>query len=269
MARHLAFVPQSAVAMAALATLVSPGLAQADPDDLPYGPDTCVQGYVWREARSGDTVCVTPDVRSRTAQENATAADRREPNGGPYGPDTCKQGFVWREAFDGDVVCVTPDIRGQTLADNAAAASRKEANQDNQPKTDPNGPNFVIWSLPDCYVVLDGAGPGRDTLGVGFQLQSLGPGSVDKLIPARVALDSGATVTPNVSQGGGPMGNSMVYGQVTIDSSFYRRDNRVTITADPNNEYIERVESDNSLVVLIPRQPRPSDSQIPLRCQIA
>ena len=267
MAKHAALALQSAVA--ALSTVVVPGLAQADPGDLPYGPDTCIQGYVWREARSGDTVCVTPAVRSRTAQENATAADRREPNGGPYGPATCKQGFVWREAFDGDVVCVTPDIRDQTLADNAAAESRKQSNQDTQPKTNPSGPNFAIWSLPDCYVVLDGAGPGRDTLGVGFQLQSLGPGSVDKLIPARIALDTGEAATLNVSQGGGPQGTAMAYGQLTIGSSFYRRDNRVTITADPNNEYIERVESDNSLVVLIPRQPRPANSQIPLKCAVA
>jgi hypothetical protein len=36
-----------------------------------YGPEACAQGYVWREAISGDRVCVTPDVRSRSASENA------------------------------------------------------------------------------------------------------------------------------------------------------------------------------------------------------
>ncbi len=61
---------------------------------LPYGPDTCMQGFVWREARSGDTVCVTPDVRSSTAQENAQSRQNVEPNGGAYGPTTCKQGLV-------------------------------------------------------------------------------------------------------------------------------------------------------------------------------
>jgi hypothetical protein len=100
--------------------------ATADP--LPYGPDTCIQGYVWREARPGDTVCVEPAVRDRTLQENATAAQGREPNGGAYGPNTCRSGLVWREAFDGDTVCVTTDIRHEAWNDNAAAASRKAAN---------------------------------------------------------------------------------------------------------------------------------------------
>lgn len=102
--------------------------APAAAEPLPYGPDTCAQGFVWREARAGDVVCVTPAVRSSTAQQNGAAAQNVEPNGGAYGPDTCKQGFVWREAFSGDSVCVTPAVRSQAAADNAAAASRKAAN---------------------------------------------------------------------------------------------------------------------------------------------
>ena len=129
-AKPSSLLPLSAVAFAAFASAACSVPAQADPNELPYGPDTCVQGYVWREARDGDTVCVTPDVRTRTAQENATATEHREPGGGPYGPNTCKQGFVWREAFDGDVVCVTPDVREQTWRDNAAAQSRRQVNVD-------------------------------------------------------------------------------------------------------------------------------------------
>ena len=213
-----------------------------------------------------------PPTPSRIATGPPNGSPSREPNGGPYGPNTCRQGFVWREAFDGDVVCVTPEIRAQTRADNAAAESRKQANQPGTDTgtTDPKGPDFVIWTLPDCFVVLDGAGPGKDTLGVGFQVQNAGPGTVDKLIPVRAALDSGPNVTLNASQGGGPAGNAQVYATLTIDSSsFYQRDNRLTITADPDNKYVERVESDNSQVVLVPRQPRPQNSQIPLRCQTA
>jgi hypothetical protein len=173
---------------------------------------------------------------------------------------------VWREAFDGDVVCVTPDIRDQTHADNAAAASRKQTNAN---KTDPNGPNFIIWTAPDCSVVLDGAGPGRDTLNVGYQIQNLGPADINRAVPVRVSLDSGASVDYNASLGGGPDGRSQHYAQLTVDGSFYQRDNRVEITADPNDEYNERVESDNSRVVLIPRQPRPASSMIDLHCQVA
>jgi hypothetical protein len=121
------WLASSAVAIAALAGIAGQAPAQAEP--LPYGPDTCIQGFVWREARPGDTVCVTPDIRTATAQQNANAAQNREPNGGAYGPNTCKQGFVWREAFDGDVACVTPGVRQQAATDNAAAASRKQADQ--------------------------------------------------------------------------------------------------------------------------------------------
>jgi hypothetical protein len=111
--------------LAILATLggtVSQPVAFADPSNI------CVQGYVWRAARPGDAVCVTPGVRDTTAQENQLAAQRVNPNGGPYGPDTCLQGFVWREAFDGDHVCAPVGSRTQAANDNAAAASRIAAN---------------------------------------------------------------------------------------------------------------------------------------------
>jgi len=85
---------------------------------------TCISGYVWREARLGDRVCVEPLVRTNTAAENSMAASRREPNGGAYGPDTCRQSYVWREAFSGDRVCVPPVARSRAAADNAAAARR-------------------------------------------------------------------------------------------------------------------------------------------------
>jgi hypothetical protein len=93
--------------------------------DLPYGPDTCLQGFVWREAWSDDHVCVTPQTRSQTAEDNRLADSRRSPNGGPYGPDTCRQGYVWREAFPGDHVCVPPETRTRAVEDNRLAASRR------------------------------------------------------------------------------------------------------------------------------------------------
>ncbi|MEU7728592.1 hypothetical protein AB0B78_25660 [Streptomyces sp. NPDC040724] len=34
-----------------------------DPAGGAYGPDTCLQGYVWRESFDGDTQCVTPAER--------------------------------------------------------------------------------------------------------------------------------------------------------------------------------------------------------------
>jgi hypothetical protein len=118
------------VAPALAVTMMSAtsGVVAAQADPLPYGPDTCIDGFVWRNARSGDAVCVLPETRDQVAQENADPGAHEDPNGA-YGPQSCAQGYVWRQAFDGDTICVTPEIRTATLADNAAAASRKAANQ--------------------------------------------------------------------------------------------------------------------------------------------
>lgn len=48
-----------------------PGLQKARKDPTgPYGPETCVQGYVWREAFEGDTTCVPGSTRTRSYWEN-------------------------------------------------------------------------------------------------------------------------------------------------------------------------------------------------------
>jgi hypothetical protein len=99
------------------------------PADLPYGPDTCKQGYVWRDAFAGDHVCVTPEVREQARNDNKQAAERVQPGGGAYGPDTCKQGFVWREASPTDHVCVTSDVRSQAKSDNSQANKRRACPQ--------------------------------------------------------------------------------------------------------------------------------------------
>jgi hypothetical protein len=41
-----------------------------------YGPDTCIYGYVWREARPSDHVCVIPGTRTQAARDNAAAPGR-------------------------------------------------------------------------------------------------------------------------------------------------------------------------------------------------
>jgi hypothetical protein len=85
--------------------------------------DRCQSGYLWREARRDDHVCVAPEVRQRTADENATAASRRDPTGA-YGRDTCLPGYVWRDAVQGDHVCVVPRSRDQAASDNRNASAR-------------------------------------------------------------------------------------------------------------------------------------------------
>jgi hypothetical protein len=102
-------VPVVAVLVAAGAT---PALA-----DVFWGPDSCVSGYVWREAMPTDHVCVPPATRDRTRLDNSLAPTRWF--NGPFGPHTCIGGFVWREAVAWDDVCVTLDIRTQAAQDNA------------------------------------------------------------------------------------------------------------------------------------------------------
>jgi len=96
-----------------------------------YGPDTCVSGYVWREAVENDHVCVTPDQRTQARRDNAQARYRVSLTNKSYGAPTCRQGYVWREAdryLNGDrftdKVCVPPDERAQAAADNAQRTQR-------------------------------------------------------------------------------------------------------------------------------------------------
>jgi hypothetical protein len=89
----------------------------------PVSSNTCASGYVWRNARPNDLVCVPPASRTRAAQENAQSAARW--TAGAYGPKTCIAGYVWREAFDGDQVCVTPAARDMARQENSQGPARR------------------------------------------------------------------------------------------------------------------------------------------------
>lgn len=106
--------------------ILNPGTTPPPPaaPSLPYGPDTCNDGYVWRDAIPGDHVCVTPASRAEAAHENAIAGSRVDPTGA-YGPNTCKPGFVWREAYSGDVVCVTGARRSAVHQENINGPSHR------------------------------------------------------------------------------------------------------------------------------------------------
>ena len=102
----------------------APAPPPAPSPPLPYGPDTCKPGFVWRDAIPGDHVCVTPARRAAAASENAIAGSRVDPTGA-YGPNSCKPGFVWREAYAGDVVCVTPARRTEVHQENLDGPSHR------------------------------------------------------------------------------------------------------------------------------------------------
>src|SRR6202011_2531674 len=84
-----------------------------------YGPDTCLEGWVWREAFPGDHVCVTPATRTQAAYDNSQAASR------VIFRHFCKRGYVWRKASPTDNVCVLPVTAAQVVTDNAQAANRR------------------------------------------------------------------------------------------------------------------------------------------------
>lgn len=86
---------------------------------LPYGPDTCKSGYVWREAIPKDHVCVTPGSREQAKSDNALRASRISRTDRTYGPETCMPGYVWREVVPSDRVCVTPQTRERTKLENS------------------------------------------------------------------------------------------------------------------------------------------------------
>jgi hypothetical protein len=110
------------VAAASTFAVVVPAPAHAAP-----APDTCVSGYVWREAVAGDRVCVTPQTRSQAWYDNSLAPYRRNPTGA-YGPYTCINGYVWRTVVPSDLVCVTPAVRTQAAYDNSQAQYRRLGN---------------------------------------------------------------------------------------------------------------------------------------------
>jgi hypothetical protein len=109
--------------LAALATvLTAAALAAPAAEALPYGPYTCQNGYVWRNAFANDQVCVTLTDNFVVAQENAAGPSHT--NFSTSYPYWCLSGYVWRQAKPTDYVCVVPASRDRERANNGNAESR-------------------------------------------------------------------------------------------------------------------------------------------------
>ncbi|CAF3600070.1 unnamed protein product [Rotaria sp. Silwood1] len=89
-----------------------------NPSRFVYGPLTCQNGFVWREADDYDYICVTPATRRQTSADNAAASSRSRPG------HTCISGYYTRNAYLNDFVCVTVGVKIQVIIDNLAATSR-------------------------------------------------------------------------------------------------------------------------------------------------
>jgi hypothetical protein len=149
-------------ALIMLALLVSSGLPA-------QGDDRCRQGYVWREAFTGDHVCVTPEVRQQTADDNGRDASRRD----PQRPGFCLQGFVWREAGANDHACVTPAARDQARRDKGSAQSRIAGPNDTGSPASGQPDVSVSWRSGSNGSVPSGAVTG------GWEKMESQPGSTD------------------------------------------------------------------------------------------
>jgi len=115
-ARRLAL---AAAALCASMIHVGSSVAQTTPSANPvyhHGPNTCKNGFVWRNAFDGDVVCVGVGARTLARQENLAAARNTLP-----GRIECQNGFVWRVARPADLACVSPPARDRVALENREA----------------------------------------------------------------------------------------------------------------------------------------------------
>ncbi|GHH77835.1 hypothetical protein GCM10018793_26880 [Streptomyces sulfonofaciens] len=162
--RYSAYRRYPAFIAAGLLILTSPVVGlQGEPTasaPLPYGPDTCRPGLVWREATPQDHVCVNPDVRRFTRIQTQEGEQHRDPQDRTYGPDTCRPNFVWREATPDDHTCVAPQVREAKIRENIEASRNWEATNSKTPGRYDTSP-FV---RPDEVAAIRSAYSGRDDL---------------------------------------------------------------------------------------------------------
>lgn len=124
--------------------------------------------------------------------------------------------------------------------------------------TDPSGPDIQLFTVPECSVVPGGALSGADNLTMFVAVRNGGPGEVNRLVPVAVQSDRGHRARPNAAISTGSSFNPL---QVDLSPSDYNQSLRFVITADPDNEIVERDESNNELIVTVRLPDRPTTSQ--------
>ena len=123
--------------------------------------------------------------------------------------------------------------------------------------TDPNGPDFALFTLPECSIVPNGALSGLDALSIFVALRNSGPGDWSQLVPFRIVSDTGLSAEGNTAVSTGSNFTAM---QVDLNTDDYGQSHRFTITADPDNVIVERDETNNELVVTVSLGDRPTTS---------
>lgn len=128
---------------------------------------------------------------------------------------------------------------------------------------DPQGPDLVLFTVPECSVVPGGALGGGDALTMFVAVRNAGPGAVGRLVPFELVSDTGLTGSGNTAVATGSATTPM---QVTVGPADYGTTHTFAITADPANEIVERDESNNSLRLAVDLVARPSGAaDVPCR----
>jgi hypothetical protein len=125
----------------------------------------------------------------------------------------------------------------------------------NGPTLDPKGPDLQLYTLPECSVVPGGALSGADGLIVLVAIRNGGPGTYSRLVPWEMSSNTGLSAHGNSAISTGSAFTSM---QADLRPGDYNRVHRFSIKADPNNQIVERNESNNTVTVTVTLPARPT-----------
>ncbi len=133
----------SLLAISTSISIASTALAQPNATQA-----TCAQGFVWRQACSGDYACVPPQSRDQAAADDRANPGRQSRNG------NCAAPYVWRQACSAsDHVCVLSQVRAQAQQENALAASRTASGSAPAPRQSVPGANPAYQRQPSQPVI--------------------------------------------------------------------------------------------------------------------
>jgi hypothetical protein len=156
----------------------------------------------------------------------------------------------------GGETSTSPSSMSPSAGTSSGSASSSEPGGEST-STDPTGPDFTLFTLPECSIVPNGALSGRDALSIFVALRNSGPGDWSQLVPFRIVSDTGLNAQGNTAIS---TGSSFTAMQVDLNPADYGRSHRFTITADPDNTIVERDETNNELVVTVSLGDRPTTS---------
>ena len=158
---------------------------------------------------------------------------------------------------DGSTTATASDSGGETVTPATTTEDTDTPPDGGGPATDPQGPDLQLFTLPECSVVPNGALSGADGLTIFVAVRNGGPGNLSRLVPVAMDSDSGLGSRSNNAISTGSSFNPL---QVDLPNTAYSRTHRFTITADPDNEIVERDESNNAIDVTVRLPGRPASA---------